>query len=77
MHTEQGQILHIAYASRKSKECECIYTTVEKECLAKVWAIQKFQQYLNGQEFILETDHSPLVNLNKLRSQTQGYTLGS
>nr|XP_022307941.1 uncharacterized protein LOC111113940 [Crassostrea virginica] len=65
MQMEQGQILPIAYASRKLKECECKYATVEKECLAIVWAIQKFQQYLYGHEFILETDHSPLVYLNK------------
>ena len=66
---EEGQILPIAYASRKIKECECEckYVTVEKECLAIVWAIQKIQQYLYGHEFILETDHSPLVYLNKFK----------
>ena len=65
MQMEQGQILPITYASRRLKECECKYATVEKEFLAIVWAVQKFQQYLYRQEFILETDHSPLVYLNK------------
>lgn len=31
------------------------------------WAIQKFQKYLYGHEFIFETDHSPLVYLNKAK----------
>ena len=72
MQMEQGQILPIAYASRKLEKCECKYATVEKKCLVIVWAIQKFPQYLYGHEFILETGHSTLVYLNKLRSQTQG-----
>ena len=55
MQMEQGQILPIAYANRKLMECECKYATLVKECLAIVWAIQKFQKYL----FILETNHSP------------------
>lgn len=55
----------MAYTSRKLKDSESVYATVEKECLAIVWAIQKFQNYLYGQEFVLETDHSPLVYLNK------------
>jgi hypothetical protein len=67
LQMEQGQKLPIAYASRKLKECECKYATVEKECLAIVWAIQKFQKYLYGNQFVLETDHSPLVYLNKAK----------
>ncbi|XP_065939358.1 uncharacterized protein [Magallana gigas] len=67
LQEELGQKLQIAYASRKLRESECKYATVEKECLTVVWAIQKFQKNVYGHEFILETDHSPLVYLNKAK----------
>lgn len=54
----------ISYISRKLNKAEENYSTIERECLAIVWAIQKFHEYLYGREFILETDHQPLVYLN-------------
>lgn len=50
------------------KDSESVYITEEKECLAIVWAIKKFQKYLYGQELVLKTDHSPLVYLNKSKA---------
>ena len=50
----------VAYASRKLRGGEKNYAAVEKECLALVWAIQKFQKYLYGTHFSLQCDHQPL-----------------
>ena len=59
--------LPVAYASKKLKPSEERYSTIEKECLAIVWGIQKFHRYLYGREFLLETDHYPLVYINKTK----------
>ena len=67
MQMGSEQKMPIAYASRKLKPSEEHYATIEKECLAIIWAIQKFHNYLYGREFILETDHHPLVYLNKTK----------
>lgn len=37
------------------------YAQIDKEATAIVYAIRYFHQFLYGREFILKTDHKPLV----------------
>lgn len=60
---EDGVKKPVAYASKKLSKSQVNYSTIEKVCYAIVWAVQKFQRYLYGQEFYLETDPQPLVYL--------------
>jgi hypothetical protein len=58
----------VAYASRKLSATESRLSTVERECLALVFSVQKFSVYLLGKPFILEVDHRPLVYLSKMKN---------
>ena len=65
---DEGESDHvIAYASRTLKGAEKNYSTIERECLAIIFALKEFRQYIYGTEIILKTDHKPLESLMKHR----------
>jgi hypothetical protein len=53
----------IAYASRTLKDTECRYPVIEREALGIFWAVNHFKEFLDGAEFVVVTDHKPLVKL--------------
>ncbi|GFX43660.1 retrovirus-related Pol polyprotein from transposon 17.6 [Trichonephila clavipes] len=56
----------IMFLSKKLSLAEQKYSTKEKECAAIIFAVQKLKCYLDGhQKFVIQTDHNPLVWLEK------------
>lgn len=60
----------IAFASRGLTEPETRYAQIEKEMLAVVFALQKFDQYVCGRPVTIQSDHKPLgaISNKPLRS---------
>jgi hypothetical protein len=57
----------VAYASRKLLDRERRYSVEERECLAIMWGIEKFDRYLFGKQFVIETDHCGLQYMKEGR----------
>lgn len=60
-HPADGRLHPVMYASRTLRNAELRYTATEQQCLAAVWACQKFSNFIRGcKELILVTDHFAL-----------------
>ena len=55
----------IAYASRSLTNTESNHAQIEKELLAIVFGAERFESYLYGRKFIVESDHKPLEAIMK------------
>lgn len=67
LQRHEGVLHPVRYVSRKLKPAERNYSTVEKEGLGVVWAIEKLRIFLYGREFVLLVDHKPLTFINKTK----------
>jgi len=57
---KSGEEHPVAFASRLLTTAERNYAATEGECLAVIWAVDKFRYYLYGNRFLLRTDHKAL-----------------
>jgi hypothetical protein len=60
----------IAYASRTLTAAEKNYGITELECLAIMWAVKYFRQYIYGSKLTIITDHSALTWLLNSSSES-------
>ncbi|KAL4152809.1 hypothetical protein QTP88_000642 [Uroleucon formosanum] len=64
----------IAYASKKFSDTQRRYAAVERECLAIIWATDKFRPYLEAHRFDLFTDNSTLTWLHPAKNTNSKLT---
>lgn len=53
----------VCFVSRTLSKAESHYSVIDKEALAIVFAVKRFNQYLFGRKFTLITDHKPLLSI--------------
>ena len=70
---EEGVDHPLSYFSRKLNDHQMKYSTVEKETLALVLALQHFEVYVNAGSQLLKvsTDHNPLKYINNFKNKNK------
>jgi len=53
----------IAFASKALSPAEQNYDATDREALAVIWAIRKYNRYLHGRHFTVYTDHKALLSI--------------
>jgi hypothetical protein len=69
LQSKDGLLHPVQFASKKFSSPQQKYSTIERECLAIIWACGKFERFLTGREFILQTDHRPLTFLQASKTK--------
>uniref|UniRef100_A0A1Y1LYJ6 RNA-directed DNA polymerase n=1 Tax=Photinus pyralis TaxID=7054 RepID=A0A1Y1LYJ6_PHOPY len=64
----------ISYASAKLNGAQSKYHVNEQECLAVVWAVKRYQPYLEDRKFTLKTDSRALLWLDRTKDDKSKLT---
>ena len=70
---DEGVEHPVCYFSKKFNKSQKNYSTIEKECLALVLALQHFEVYVSssGLPIVVYSDHNPLVFIHKMKNKNQ------
>ena len=60
----------IAFYSTAMTSAEKNYDTSQKELLAFIKAVEHFKQFLYGKEFVIKTDHHPILSITTKSKQS-------
>ena len=63
----------VCYFSKKFDKHQRNYSTIEKECLSIILALQHFQVYLSSANapIVVFSDHNPLTFIHKMKHKNQ------
>ena len=63
----------VCYYSRKFNKHQRNYSTVEKECLGMILAVQHFEIYVSSGAYpiLVYTDHNPLTFLHRMKNKNR------
>ena len=63
----------VSYFSKKFNKHQKNYSTIEKECLSLILALQHFEVYLTSSRspIVVFSDHNPLIFIHKMKHKNQ------
>ena len=63
----------VSYFSKKFNKHQKNYSTIEKECLSLILALQHFEVYLTSSSspIVIFIDHNPLISIHKMKNKNQ------
>jgi hypothetical protein len=65
---DEGNERVISFASKIFNSAETNYSTPEQECYGIIFGLEKFREYLDGHEFVLQTDNQALTYLESMKN---------
>ena len=70
---ENGIDHPVCYFSKKFNKSQMNYSTIEKECLSLILAVQHFEVYLTSSSLpiVVYSDHNPLTFINKMKNNNK------
>ena len=74
LQEDDGDVDHpVCYFSKKFNKHQRNYSTIEKECLSLILALQHFEVYLASSvtPIVIFSDHNPLTFIHKMKNKNQ------